>query len=229
VIADEYQNSIDTASLSNAEGTTIESIFQCMENTMPYFIIARTQPNIKKDLNENQLTQIFVEQAAIQIRNTSNTIGILNQYSDTFFGTKGVPDFYFYLFEEDKTHYPLFVVEAKRLPPPGHDKTREKEYVIGYNNNGGIERYKTEKHGIHLAAAGMLGFIEEETPSFWLTKINNWIIELSTKDQDWRNDEILNQKNEFKDYHILQSIAHRNSKAPDITLHHWWVVLAPLK
>ena len=42
----------------------------------------------------------------------------------------------------------FFSIEAKRLPTPG--SKREKEYVIGSKNNGGIERFKTGKHGSRL-------------------------------------------------------------------------------
>jgi hypothetical protein len=226
MLADENITPCLDVNLSGAEGTTIASIQQCMENTMPRFIMAKAQSDIKKNLNENQLTQIFVEQATLQIRKICNNISILNQYSDTFYSTTGIPDFYFYLLEEGKTHYPLFVVESKRLPAPDHKKIRENEYVKGDNNNGGIERYKIEKHGIHLGKSGMLGFIEKETHTYWIEKINGWIADLVGSDNIWKSDEILSYIKGNHEYCFLESVAHRISKNPDIKLYHWWSILS---
>jgi hypothetical protein len=225
MIIDENIAQSYTVDLSDAEGTTIESILLCMAMSIIPFKTVCSQPNLKKNLNENDLTQLFVEQAAIQISKIYNGIGVLNQYSDIFWGAKGIPDFYFYMREEGQAHYPLFVVESKRLPAPDHKTKREREYVVGDKNNGGIERYKTEKHGIHLAQSGMLGFIEKETPSYWLEKINSWITDLAGSNNTWNSDEILSFQTGNHEYSFLESMAHRISKNPDIKLYHWWVIL----
>jgi len=115
----------------------------------------------------------------------------------------------------------MFSVECKRLPSP--QKAREKEYVIGDNNNGGIERYKTEKHGKGLYECGLLGFIEKENSKYWLKEINNWLENLSKVDKIWKQDEILSKIESKKDFYFLKSIAHR--KKGDINLNHLWVKL----
>ena len=71
------------------------------------------------------------------------------------------------------------------------DIQREKEYVIGhikkekevekYKECGGIERFKTGKHGIKVYQAGIIGFVLKDTFENWFTKINNWIGEFAKK------------------------------------------------
>ena len=95
-----------------------------------------------------------------------------NQYNDLFYSTKGIPDFYFYESEKGKTNKPLFIVEAKILPAP-LPKTREKEYVIGENKNGEIERFKIGRHGKWLNKCGIFGFVESESFEFWKDNVNS--------------------------------------------------------
>ena len=114
----------------------------------------------------------------------------------------------------------IFSIECKRLPAP--DKRREKEYVIGDKNNGGIERYKTEKHGKNLNESGMLGFVEKKTFSFWQQCINTWILDLSVISNVWQADENLEAVENKEDFMLLKSLAHRTS-LKDICLHHLWI------
>ncbi len=123
--------------ISSDQGKTISIIIEAIQAACPSFKKTITQKNLQLPLNENKLTQILVEQIEVKIK-SQPAIGVKNQYSDIFLGTKGIPDFYFHTVEEGATHEPLFVVESKRLPSP----TFEKEYVIGATKNGGIERFK---------------------------------------------------------------------------------------
>lgn len=201
-------------------GKTIGLILQSIKEACVPFKKASSQPNLRLPLNENKLTQIFVEQLEVKIRNNNLTIGVKNQYSDLFYGIKGIPDFYFHVCEEGVTHEPLFVVESKRLP----SQTYRMEYVIGAKKNGGIERFKIEKHGKGLNQCGLLGFIESSTPEYWLETINNWIIELSNSDRQWDSDEILKIDKSLSGCVYLTSSANRVS-SEKLFLHHFWVVL----
>lgn len=175
----------------------------------------------KRKLNEDDFTQIYVEQAQILIRKYDYPFNINGQYRDITNLSKGYSDFYFYPNEQNISTSSLFSVEAKRLPSPS--KYRKKEYVIGDKNNGGIERYKIEKHGKHLNQCGLLGFIEKEDATFWIQKINKWITDLTEIDSSWKKDETL-LKIESTNYHsILKSIAYRKSSSINLT--HLWIIL----
>jgi hypothetical protein len=204
--------------LSISAGKTIEYLVGMITATITPFKTTIKQSNLIQPLNENKLTQIFLEQLEVKIK-PNPFIGVKNQYSDVFLGTKGIPDFYFHVVEENVVHAPLFIVESKRLPSP----TYEKEYVIGKNKNGGIERFKLEKHGKGLLQCGMLGFIEKEEISFWLKAINKFIEDLSESDPFWNKDEVLSAEiNSELHYAYLKSTAH-TLKAGDKLLHHFWV------
>lgn len=219
MLAEEYSNINSTPFLSSQEGKTISFINECLKKSCIPFKKASSQPNLKYPLNENKYTQILVEQVEVFVKSHPN-IGVKNQYSDTFYGTKGVPDFYFHKVEEGVHNEPLMVWEAKILSTSLGVK-REKEYVIGDKNNGGIERFKTEKHGKGQNKCGLLGFVENEDFQHWNSTINNWISDLTTTNKDWKKDEVLSEIESNTDFCILKSIAHR--KSTDINLTHLWV------
>ena len=221
MIAEEYSYPDSKPSLSNQEGKTISYIYDCLKKACVPFKKASSQSNLHLPLNENKLTQIFVEQVEVFVKSHPN-VGIKNQYSDTFHGTKGIPDFYFHKIEEGVHNFPIIVFEAKILSTT-LVKKREKEYVIGEKNNGGIERFKTEKHGKGLPECGLLGFIEKENSTYWLKEINNWIEDLAASTTNWSKDEVLSEIESNSDYCILSSIAHREIDNIDLT--HLWVIL----
>ena len=219
MLAEEYSNINSTPFLSNQEGKTISFIYECLKKSFMPFKKALSQPNLKPPLNENKYTQIFLHQLEVSVKLHPN-ISVNNQYSDLFYGTKGVPDFYFYKIEQGVVNEPLMVWEAKILST-SLDKKREKEYVIGNKNNGGIERFKTEKHGKGQNKCGLLGFVENENFKHWNTTINSWINDLTSTNIDWKKDEVLSEIETDIDFCVLTSIVHR--KSDDINLTHLWV------
>lgn len=221
MIAEEYSHTSNTPYLSNQEGRTINFILDCLKKACFPFKKASNQSNFKLTLNENKYTQIFVEQVEVFLKPHPN-IGIKNQYSDIHYGTKGIPDFYFHTVEEGVYNEPIMVWEAKILSKTLGTK-RKKEYLIGEKNNGGIERFKTEKHGKKLKNCGLIGFIENENPNFWLTSINSWIKDFATTNKYWKDDETLSELDSNNDYCLLESILHRNTS--DIKLTHLWIIL----
>lgn len=194
---------------------------ECMVETVKHFKeYLKLDFHNKINLNENDLTQEYTKQAQILIRKMDFPFNIEGQYQDVYNQSKGFSDFFFYLNEQGVELCSIYSVESKRLPLPSND--REKEYVIK-NNKGGIERYKTEKHGKGLNKCGLLGFIEEENPKHWNLKINEWIEDLANKINEWETDETLTEIESNIDYSILESIAHR--KNDDIELTHLWIVM----
>ena len=221
MLAEEYSHIGSSPFLSNQEGKTIDFINECLKNACFPFKKASNQPNLALPLNENKYTQIFVEQVEVFVKSHPN-IGVKNQYSDTFHGTKGIPDFYFHKVEEGVHNEPLMIWEAKILSDSLGAK-REKEYVKGEKNNGGIERFKTEKHGKGMNECGLLGFVEKENFTHWTATINNWIKDLAKTNKVWNIDEILSETESNSDFCILKSIAHRKSDVINLT--HLWVTV----
>ncbi|MEA1985918.1 MAG: hypothetical protein U9N76_00335 [Candidatus Marinimicrobia bacterium] len=220
MIAEEYYYHQEPE-ISIPKGKTISFVVKTIKEVPKNFISALENIDIIKPLNENKLTQVLVEQINAVLLEKEFSILALNQYCDLFYDTKGIPDIYFYESEKGKINKPLFIVESKRLPAPS-PKTREKEYVIGKNKNGGIERFKIGKHGKGLNECGIVGFVEKENFHFWKGKVNSWINELSNKDNFWNEDERIIMKENTDIFAFSHSIAHRK-KENDLLLYHFWI------
>lgn len=220
MIAEENLSNSEQPKISISKTNLISLIIESMKQNVFHFkTYIASGHHKKKNLNEDDLTQIYIEQAQILIRKQDYPFNISGQYRDIYNLSKGFSDFYFYPNEQGISNTSLFSVECKRLPAP--DKVREREYVYGTSNNGGIERYKTEMHGKGLNECGLLGFIEEEKPSHWLATINNWITDLASKNESWKSDEVLTVLDSNNNYYFLKSIAHK--KNDDINLTHLWI------
>lgn len=223
MIAEENLSNKYTPNVSVSNSNVVLLINELMKQTVPIFkSYLASGFHKKKQLNEEEYTQLFTKQAQILIRKENYPFNIEGEYKDVYNLSKGFSDFFFYPNEQNVSTASIFSVESKRLPSP--DKSREKEYVIGDKNNGGIERYKTEKHGKDLYECGLLGFIEKEDYKFWLTTINSWIEYLSSFDETWKKEEILTVTDKQTNYYYLKSIAHRAS-TKNISLHHLWIII----
>jgi hypothetical protein len=224
MIAEENLSNISKPNISVSNVSVLLNINKLMTQTVPNFKnYLHSGFYKKKKLNEDQLTQIYIEQANILIRSYDYPFNVGGQYRDITNLSKGFSDIYFYPSEQNVSTTSLFSVEAKRLPSP--EKSREKEYVIGNKNNGGIERYKTEKHGKNLNKCGLLGFIEKEDCDHWLKKVNNWILDLTELNTDWKKDEILINKESTENYSTFNSIAYKKNNT-FVSLNHLWIVLS---
>ena len=112
----------------------------------------------------------------------------------------------------------IFTIEAKLLPTP--KQRAEHEYVYG-EKGGGIQRFRDGFHGVDnqdrpLSENGLIAYIQEQDFDYWLSKINQWIL-----DSKW------NQSEQLKKIYFEQ-IAKLFSKHPqggtsEVTLHHFWV------
>ncbi len=200
-------------------GSTIKNLLHCFSCTVVFFQKAVNQPDLKRPLNENKLTQIFVEQLRIQMRKQEFYIDVSNQYYDVFFGSKGIPDLYFYMPEEGASNLPLFVFEIKRLPSVSSE---EREYVIGAKNNGGIQRFKNEKHAKGIGKCGIIAFVEEGELCSWQPIINGWINGLISKNAEWKSTEVLKLvKGGNKSYQMISIVSTASGIAKE--LHHFWL------
>jgi hypothetical protein len=123
----------------------------------------------------------------------------------------------------------IVVFECKRLPAPSMD--RQHEYVTGYaKKNGGIQRFKQERHGVNHEIASMIGYIQSGTIQDSEKLINICISDLciqsDTDDLVWIRTEFVKQFEYDCDNSIYHGISTHPRKTKDpITIHHLWIVL----
>ncbi len=221
IAEEQFDNTREKFESSIPLGKTIATIINSFKITTPYFKthISQFTPKI---LNEEKLTQEFV---SLLRRKTADYPFLIGQEKkDLYNHSKGRSDFYFYWKEETATTESFFDVESKILTDR-FPKDRKKEYVIGNKNNGGIERYKIERHGKGLGECGMFGFVEKENFEFWITTINKWIENLAESDSSWNKDEVLRKEENQTEFTYLKSEVHTISTRV-IKLHHFWIKLS---
>jgi len=134
-----------------------------------------------------------------------------------FDAKKGV-DFAVYVRPYLLSAKPIFIIEAKRLPP-----TNNKDYVQG--KTGGLERFKRELsgYGKHLTQSAMIGYIQGKSKEHWLTTINSWIDNKMKEKSDliWNNNDKLKHDKRYADF---ISKHERITQFP-IILYHFWLIL----
>lgn len=129
----------------------------------------------------------------------------------------------------------LIKFEAKRLSSK-LPQTRDREYVVGeyllgkqIKNSGGIERFKNGRHGKDVSNACIIGYVQTDTFSHWLGKINNFISEQITSAQDsallWDAKDILKPCETNSKLASYSSVSKR-STGNDIYFKHLWVNFA---
>lgn len=124
-------------------------------------------------------------------------------------------------------------IEAKRLPTPNSTRRDEREYVFvdhsqkQFKGNGGIERFKLNKHGEGLPVAIMFGYVQSHTFEYWEEKVNQWLRILSSILPSYPNEALLRMgahANRFQSTH--QRIDYKNKQQMhDITIYHFWIAI----
>ena len=131
-------------------------------------------------------------------------------------------------------HIPFCIIEAKRLPTPIKDKKRQETEYVCYKDStkqGGIERFKTNKHGNKLPFSLMVGYIQQENANHWHTKVNEWIEEQiqtsSNENISWINDDLLLKVKSFQNNDSISKYTseHLKSNLEKIKLYHYWIDL----
>ena len=116
----------------------------------------------------------------------------------------------------------IIEIEAKIL---SSKSSHNKEYVC--RETGGIERFKRGLHSSHLTECGMFGYIQTNNADHWITKINNWITELSDKNVEWTRDEILLKSDSFSNPNVNKYCSrHQRLSLSEIVLYHYFIDLS---
>lgn len=145
-----------------------------------------------------------------------------NNFLFHFGGRKGV-DFTIWIEPHILSAKPVFVIEAKRLPP-----TNPKDYVQG--RTGGVERFKREQEGFSFERThcAMVAYVQQNTFSHWYEQINHWIAQLIEGSQEyneinWEDSDKLVEL-PFNTKHISSFIStHSRKMLPKLTIRHFWL------
>lgn len=148
---------------------------------LPQFAETILNANIENENGLNSRLSRFITNAAVQ----EIFFADRESMEDETRGNSAAADIGIFLKVEDTGIDPplITVFEGKRLNSKLPSK-RRREYVIGHEEDGkhvqcgGIERFKFDIHGGKLNYAGMIGYIQDETPGSWIEKVNNWICDL---------------------------------------------------
>lgn len=121
----------------------------------------------------------------------------------------------------------LFPIECKRLPTPKGNNRDAREYVVtDKSTTGGIQRFKLGHHGAEHEFAAMIGYVQTESFSYWLKKINGWIGDLAVNaGKPWsRKDTIKKIGEDASNRWCLMSSDHERARGlENISLRHLWV------
>jgi hypothetical protein len=121
----------------------------------------------------------------------------------------------------------LMPIECKRLPIPKRKDRDEREYVISrFSSTGGIQRFKEGSHGAAHTLGAMIGYVQEETTTFWDRRVAGWISEIVDNAQPgWTAKDLLRceHTDEVLRLAIFRSSHERQKGLPVIELRHLWM------
>lgn len=118
---------------------------------------------------------------------------------------------------------PIFVIEAKRLPP-----TNTKDYVQG--RTGGIERFKREQEGFNFDKnhCAMVAYIQQHTFEYWFNQVNQWLTELIANNENYdefnweESDKLIAIMSSATD--IARYVSNHSRKTLSrLTINHFWL------
>ncbi len=121
----------------------------------------------------------------------------------------------------------MLPIECKRLPTPKDKKRDEREYVFSrQTSTGGIQRFKAGHHGACHKLGAMIAYVQQDTLTFWRTRVADWIKGLVDAGQPgWTATDLLHveRDDETLKLSVLRSSHTRENGLPEIELRHLWV------
>ena len=166
--------------------TLFYTVVEFLKSHLPQFAESLLHTNIVNENGLNSRLSRFITNAAVQ----EIFFADRESMEDETRGDSPATDIGIYLKVDDcSSDAPqITVFEGKRLTK-SLGARRRREYVCGHEKKGkhvpcgGIERFKLSIHGRKLNHAGMIGYIQDETPNYWHGQINSWISELSLQQE----------------------------------------------
>jgi hypothetical protein len=120
----------------------------------------------------------------------------------------------------------IMPMECKRLPTPKGKDRDEREYVITDGaTTGGIQRFKSGHHGAAHTFGAMIGYVQEESVTFWEQRVAGWISALADKVPGWTAKDLLQRgrSDERRRTAMFCSSHTRTGGLSNIELCHVWI------
>jgi hypothetical protein len=121
----------------------------------------------------------------------------------------------------------LFPIECKRIPTPDGKDRDEREYVYTKNSTtGGIQRFKFGHHGATHGFAAIIGYVQKQDFSYWLTTMNRWIRDLAEDSKSgWNHSDSLEPVDDAStaDVFVLESSHERTADLSRCGVRHLWI------
>lgn len=121
----------------------------------------------------------------------------------------------------------LLPIECKRLPTPTGPKRDAREYLFSAGSStGGVQRFKTGKHGAAHSRAAMIAYVQAEDVLHWRDKIDTWIDGLVAESvSGWSVSDkfILSSHDASSRTALLSSTHERTSDLPPVLIDHVWI------
>lgn len=229
----EYISNNTFGTLSSApDGRIISKVFDFVTSVLQDF-------EGKADDNENHLTNKLCKQLGFKKPSEfpfffqHQNIEDAKENTSTDFAAFGTYT-YAKTYNKEGEEFPLVKFEAKRLSTT-LQKKREREYVIGEyekgklnKNSGGIERFKNLRHGKDVVHAAIIGYVQTDTFSHWVEKINGWIKDEINSPHDskltWDIDDYLNTN--WSNSSLCSYLSKPKRKGHEqLNMHHIWIKL----
>lgn len=213
-----------------AQNTQFNQIVELIKVAIPHFVVSAQSEQITNENGLNRKLARFI--TSIADNRSLPYVAYPESMEDESRGDSPATDFGIHLKVDDiSVDQPLITkFEGKRLSK--HTGiARRREYVVGHEKDGkympcgGIERFKRSIHGRSFRHAGMIGYIQDGSPTFWLEQINSWISELADQitSPSWSADEQLRPLQSTNQFSETASIVKR--EADQLHLTHLWVSL----
>lgn len=214
--------------LGPSQHAQFDMVVEFLKTYLPQFVETVLNADIENENGLNSRLSRFITNAAVQ----EIFFAERESMEDETRGNSPAVDIGIFLKIEDIGIDPplITVFEGKRLSSKLPDK-RRREYVTGheemgkYVQCGGIERFKFAIHGGRLNHAGMIGYLQDETPESWQEKINAWISDLCCQPSDpaWSEREKLTAQK--TDGRVAQYSSIVNRVESELHLTHLWIDL----
>ena len=179
-----------------------------------------------KSNSEDDITLAMSYYLDSKSEETSNLFKFINQAHKADIGV-----FFGRYYDSTSICNQLCWIEAKRLPTPINSYRDEREYVFvdhsQFKGNGGIERFKLNKHGEGLPVAMMLGYVQSDTFDYWEEKVNQWLQEYSTIALSYKNEcliRINGNTNRYQSRHLRIDYKSKQ-QISDIKIYHFWITV----